>query len=561
MSVSITFAWHPYRYFPYEQRLARREIMALLGASPKENGAGLNAAVSTEPPPGVLERLTYFREVRVNGSPPLFPVQAQLEVSASTKAGLPLFTEVGLPLLKRQSTRYSAHGLHEYRGKFHPHIVRVIGNLLGVSSGAWVADPFCGSGTTLLEAAHAGWNAIGIDTNPLGTFISNTKIGALRVDPSILSAECERLANRLLELTHGIDFEAPFVPAVARRVGRSLSRNPLPNLEYLEAWFPISVLQQLAAIQECISEIASAEVRNIARVVLSDCLREVSLQDPADLRIRRRKDARGNYPAIPIFVAALTARVATVMKARELLPPLSTRQEALLGDSRQGMPRQARLPKAQRLFDGVITSPPYATALPYIDTQRLSLAFLGFVDRVQIRQLEAELIGAREITGRDRRAEEAALARADDSLPPEVVALCRRALQLAASPQDGFRRKNVPALLFRYFRDMRAVFASMIQHVRPGGFFAALVGPNKSTLGGEVIEIDTPSLLAAVAERVGWQCSELVQLDAYQRFDLHRSNSITREALIVLRRPETKLKTTRTASRPQPRQPRPAGCT
>jgi site-specific DNA-methyltransferase (cytosine-N4-specific) len=62
-----------------------------------------------------------------------------------------------------------------------------------------------------------------------------------------------------------------------------------------------------------------------------------------------------------------------------------------------------------------------------------------------------------------------------------------------------------------------------------------IVGPNRSTLGGHELVINTPELLAALAESVGWVVHELIPLEAYQRFDLHRQNSITTEKLILLK--------------------------
>jgi site-specific DNA-methyltransferase (cytosine-N4-specific) len=63
-----------------------------------------------------------------------------------------------------------------------------------------------------------------------------------------------------------------------------------------------------------------------------------------------------------------------------------------------------------------------------------------------------------------------------------------------------------------------------------------VVGPNRTTLDGETLIIDTPHLLGLVAETVGWKVEESIALDAYQRFDLHRQNSITTERLVVLSR-------------------------
>ena len=63
-----------------------------------------------------------------------------------------------------------------------------------------------------------------------------------------------------------------------------------------------------------------------------------------------------------------------------------------------------------------------------------------------------------------------------------------------------------------------------------------VVGPNRTTLSGEPLTIDTPHLLVDVAQAVGWRIQEVIALDAYQRFDLHQENSITSEKLILLRR-------------------------
>src|SRR5919109_114709 len=135
----VTFHWPNYRLFPYERRLAQREIESLLAVVPRRFSGGLRADVAL-PPNGELARLTYFSEVELPGTV-YQPLQARLEHASLLATG---------PTLKRQSTRYSAHGLHEYKGKFNPQIVRATGNVLRLSEGSWIFDPFCGSGTTLL---------------------------------------------------------------------------------------------------------------------------------------------------------------------------------------------------------------------------------------------------------------------------------------------------------------------------------------------------------------------------------------------------------------------------
>src|SRR3990172_1697130 len=77
-----------------------------------------------------------------------------------------------IPLLTRRVLRYGPHGVHEYRGKFFPQLVRSLLNIGGVNRGDIVLDPMCGSGTAPVEASLLGCQAIGVDINPLSVLMS-----------------------------------------------------------------------------------------------------------------------------------------------------------------------------------------------------------------------------------------------------------------------------------------------------------------------------------------------------------------------------------------------------
>src|SRR5207247_6086504 len=118
-------------------------------------------------------------------------------------------------------------------------------------------------------------------------------------------------------------------------------------------------------------------------------------------------------------------------RALSVVGNIPSTQLAVLGDSRVGFRGASPASPKTSSFDCVITSPPYATALPYIDTQRLSLAFLGLSKASEIRILERSLIGNREISIRERLEEEGRLCQADQSwLPQEILKLCRDARSL-----------------------------------------------------------------------------------------------------------------------------------
>jgi hypothetical protein len=512
----VEFLWHPYRYFPYERVLASRELASLIKGTITATDQGL-VVETTNGWKQECARTTYFREAVSSDDTRFTPLQAALEASANGKS-------VG-----RQSTRYSAHGLHEYRGKFNPQIVRAIGNIIGLKSGNWVLDPFCGSGTTLLEAAHGGWNAVGTDLNPLAVEIANAKIAALRVPISKLNACAQESRNALPQ---NLDCKSPFSPKLIRDIGGSSWQDRLPSITYLREWFAESVLVQLALLLRGIDALPNA-IRLIFRVILSDIVREVSLQDPGDLRIRRRKNPPQNFPVITLFFGALSRKLDLIAKAREHLGSFGTKQKALVQDARYFGRQIKRLLPQGGGFDAVITSPPYATALPYIDTQRLSLVILGLISAEEIRKMERSLIGNREIGNSERIRLELALRENVHELPHGCITLCRELLA-AVGGRDGFRRQNVPALIYKYFVDMSKSFEQIRGVMKPKSRAAIVIGPNSTTLGGREFVIDTTKYLTSIACTKRFNLREELKLDTYQRFDIHRANSITAETLLLL---------------------------
>lgn len=529
--------WNGYRYFDYEREFAKREVESLTGCPPLQTEKGLLVYLGDQ---GAVDlgRLTYFREIALSDGQHITPTQTLLERSARRNGNGSCGAADRIDGdIHRQVTRYSAHGIHEYRGKFNPQVVRAIGNMMNLRDGAWVLDPFCGSGTTLLECVHSGWNAVGLDLNPLGVLISNAKVTALHTPPIVLHNAAQRLLRRLSERTSGLSYDRWDEARMIHIAGQDW-RARIPSFDYLASWFPEPVLAQFSLILEEINLAVEIPFVPIFQVILSDLVRSVSLQDPADLRIRRRKDASDNYPVVPMFIESVSAKVGAIVRAREILRSITGHQEAFVADSRQPLDWiDGRVGRDFTGFDGVITSPPYATALPYVDTQRLSLCLLGLAMPRDITRLNRALIGTREITQRRRQLLESQLqGEGETAVPPSVAALCRHLSDLALLPGNGFRRRNMPALLFGYFHDMARVFSSVRSVVKPNGLFALVVGRNRTTLGGKTVVIDTPRLLGDVAEANGWHVQEMLEMNAYQRFDIHRRNSIRTETLVVLKR-------------------------
>src|SRR5207253_8329252 len=136
--------------------------------------------------PEKLRALTYVAEVARPGAR-FSTFQHELEESHRRVAG------VG----KRQATRFSAHGLHEYKGRFNPQVVRFLLNYLGARKGMKVLDPFCGGGTTLVEAAFHAVRAVGVDMNPLAVFLTNAKLRALAIPATEIASALDAVLKPL----------------------------------------------------------------------------------------------------------------------------------------------------------------------------------------------------------------------------------------------------------------------------------------------------------------------------------------------------------------------------
>lgn len=505
--------WASYRLFPYERTLAHREIETLTSesASPNPDGFSFGDAASSR----VIERATYFNAVRATGSetPTL---QAAVEQRHALLRGVEQ---------RRQATRYGLHGIHEYKGKFNPQVVRALTNVVDIDANILV-DPFCGSGTSLIEAVRLGMNAIGLDRSPMAVFLAAAKAKSL--------AEPDYQALREAFAGSARDLEAEMKEAQQSAAGPSLDGVLAPEAQsYLRSWFPEEALAAVAvALSTTVPATPRTTVHQLVEVALSSILRAVSLQLPDDLRIRRRPEPFEPPPVWELFMEA-AERIEAGLTEMEEWPRSGAAAEVHLG-SASDPAWFATVDDASRRF--ILTSPPYATALPYIDTDRLSIVALGLASVKHVRQLEMDLVGSREWRKADERGWWRRLSTNTDALPDAVTELARDLQLRNEDGNAGFRRAAVPALLYRYFARMGECFDAWRSGLRGGERAVLIVGNNRTTAGGEQTVIRTPELLGEVAATRGYEIEEIIPLETWPRYGLHGKNGVSGEDALVLRR-------------------------
>lgn len=500
----------PYRLWPYEAELRRREILRVApNAEEQQDGTFVFTKSWTALPK--LRALTFSHHIVPEGRPPVRTWQAALENGFAKEPA------------SRKDPKFATHGLHPYKGKFYPQLARSLMSLSGLEPGASVLDPFCGSGTTLLEAYLRGFVSHGCDMNPLATKIARAKLGILQTDPDLFQEVIESLDSRLQS-------------APSRPTGTDHLRPG--SLDEVRSWFPAPVVGKLNWLLGSIRSVASGVIAEFLEVVLSSIIRDVSHQEPSDLRIRRRKTPLADADVAAIYATALREQVRRVEHYWSVRPhaPWDLQRSSIAdGDSRHWSDL-TRSGIAEGCVDLVVTSPPYATALPYIDTDRLSLLVLFGLNASDRRPLEHGLIGSREITPSHRAEFEGAIETSAREFPAPTARLLRAVAAKMDHPKAGFRRRNMPALLYRYFEGMRDTLLNVARAVRPGGQVFMVMGDNLTSNGAEEIPVPTAKLVGDLAEAAGLTHVETIPITVTTENYKHIKNAIKDNVVLWFRR-------------------------
>ena len=275
-------------------------------------------------------------------------------------------------------------------------------------------------------------------------------------------------------------------------------------------------------------------VSDLFKVSLSNIIRRVSYQKEADLRIRREYKQIDARQVRDLFLeeALRSAKMVAADAAQSGVGELS-QAGVFNGDARSFVNNGI---VGENAVDLVITSPPYATALPYLDTDRLSLCYLGLLTRPEHRKRDIEMIGNREITDRLRRDQWERYLTEGMHLPSEVRILIDRIERENGNGAVGFRRRNLGALLATYFFDMRNVLLEIQRALKPGAQAFLVVGNNRTKTPDGEIEIRTSELLLAIAASVGFADCERVEMEMLRSRDIFRVNRTPSEDILSMRR-------------------------
>lgn len=411
------------------------------------------------------------------------------------------------------------HDWYRFVLSYPPHLVRDYIRDFGLDESATILDPFCGTGTTIVEAKLNRINAVGLEANPFPHFASTVKTN-WNIDPDELRALAAQVAeSTYAELANqGIDdqslaceskIELRTLDPQAMRAMIKNSISPLPLhktlvlLEQLNRYrdkplYKYGILALGNALVPTIGNLRFGPEVGVGKIkkdvpVVASWMHEIRKM-VTDLRLVYGK----HYPEVTVLLA----------DARELSQVVT-----------------------ENSVDAVITSPPYPNEKDYTRTTRLESVVLGFFENMShLRSFKKTLL--RSNTRGVYKSDD------DDEWIADIQEIQRLAEAIEARRIELGKTSGFEKLYARvtklYFGGIARHLSELTTVLRPGAKLAYVVGDQASYLQ---VMIRTGQLLADIADRLGYEV---------ERIGLFRTRFATatqcelREEVVVLKWPDLK---------------------
>ncbi|MFN0159539.1 MAG: DNA methyltransferase [Bacteroidota bacterium] len=433
------------------------------------------------------------------------------------------FPTINNSILNRVVAADSAgHDWYRFVLSFPPHLVREYADRFGLQKTDWVLDPFCGTGTTIVECKKLGIPSIGVEPHPMCHFAGRVKT-RWHVDPLGLRQHAERIAEEATRRLHE----------------QGVSDNPLHLLENVD-------------------EDSTHQLRSLPhesfKLLLTNSISPRPLHKTLVLLdvINEYRDVRFHDHLLLALAKSLVASISNlhfgpevgVGKIKNDAPVIHTWMAGVQSMARdmevlvkfEEVPAVLHQADARSLLhvidpasiSAVITSPPYPNEKDYTRTTRLESVILGFLrNKHELRDLKQHLL----------RSNTRNVYKGDDDdqwvashAQVERIARSIEERRIELGKTSGFERlyHRVTRL---YFGGMARHFSELRHALKPGAQLAYVVGDQASYLR---VMIRTGQLLADIASSFGYEVSSI---------DLFRTRLATatkdqlREEVVVLRWP------------------------
>jgi hypothetical protein len=409
------------------------------------------------------------------------------------------------------STRFLNGEVHDWYRMvlgYPDHLVTSIFGRLLVDDNSRVLDPFCGSGTTLVECMKRGVRSAGVDANPVAVLASLAKT-TWNLD-----------SDRLLGIAQAVKRDAE-VTYTRKKIATDPTYVYLLNSGMLRrGWISTKPLKKAIAIKQSLG--ASRATEKYKRLLRLSLLSEV-VHHASNVKFGPEIYCGAPKRDVAVFSGFYerVEQVAADLDIVETLPPATA--TVIEGDARES----SRL-LGSRSFTHCICSPPYPTEHDYTRNSRLELAFLERVtDLESLRSIKKTMIRShtKGIYKDDR----------DDECVQEYQAVTRLVARLRkeVGSADGFVGLY-PDVVAHYFGGMKRHFSDLRRLLIPDARCAYVVGDQSSYRG---IHIPTAKILAIILDSLNFVD---IKIEHWRgRWSTARSSSVDENLLLFTMPPRS----------------------
>jgi hypothetical protein len=419
-----------------------------------------------------------------------------------------------------------AHDWYRFVLSFPPHLVRTYLSRFGIDRTGCVLDPFCGTGTTLVECQRRGIPSIGIEANPMAAFASEVKTD-WKPDPGGLLNHAFGVAETALAELRAEQIEDEPLPlfrngtqkavAPAKEALRGLPPDKL-RLLLANSISPLPLHKTLVLL-DCLKRNADQRYQRHELLALAKAL----VYSISNLHFGPEVGVAPPQPDAPVVASWLAVVRQMANDLRQLQGAAAVPAKIHHADS-----RRVRELLEHASVDAVITSPPYPNEKDYTRTTRLESVLLGFVNsRADLRALKRRLVrsNTRGVYKADN----------DDQLVadhPEVQRIAKtiEARRVKLGKTSGFERLY-PRVTKLYFGGMARHLVGLREVLCHGAHLAYVVGDQASYLR---VLIRTGQILADIAQALGY---EVIGIDLFRTRLATVTKEQLREEVVVLRWP------------------------
>jgi len=437
-----------------------------------------------------------------------------------TQAVLPLFepTKTNGEANKIDPIDLPVHDWYRFVLSFPPHLVREYIRRFELDKCSVLLDPFCGTGTAIVECQKMGFSAVGVEALPMPSFASKVKT-CWSVDPHSLIRHASLLAEQTLDelRKQGIPDDPAFPVHIAMQNVRTLPAEAFCLL-LKDSISPLPLHKTLVLLDNILrggdNPFRDQELLALAKALVTSI---GNLKFGPEVGIGKLKDNT-------FVVQPWLTNVRRMAKDLESLS-VHTWQQANIyhADS-----RDISSVLGPNSIDAVFTSPPYPNEKDYTRTTRLETVVLGLAHSMtDLRNSKRTLVrsNTRSVYKSD---EDDGFIKHNSTIQKIAKEIEERRLEMGKT--SGFERlyHRVTKL---YFGGMARHLSSLRTILRPGALLGYVVGDQASYLR---VMIRTGHILAELAESLGY---------SVEAIDLFRTRLATatreqlREEVLMLRWP------------------------